>query len=255
MAAPEAVVHHHSMASTDLLGLYERGMLFERNAYLTAARNFDHELWPLLQPAVLWTLLARTETLLAEQQPPWRAAARSTPTRGAIADTAGGRGATPSAAPGAPPRRGSCGRRCSATARWRRRAGPCASSAGGSPAATAPRRRRIDDPARWRSCARSPGCCATRMRRPPNARASRRCAGAATARSSSAFRSTWCRLPGRRAAVRLAGLSRAAATRCAAGRGDPPRGHGVGLSRALGRSPGSAAQRASGSSSSTTAVP
>ncbi|HEX3128118.1 MAG TPA: glycosyltransferase family 2 protein, partial [Thermoanaerobaculia bacterium] len=34
--APDAVVRHRSSATSDLLGLYNRGFLFERNAFLTA---------------------------------------------------------------------------------------------------------------------------------------------------------------------------------------------------------------------------
>ncbi|HET9227306.1 MAG TPA: glycosyltransferase family 2 protein, partial [Thermoanaerobaculia bacterium] len=33
--APDAVVHHRSSATSDLLGLFNRGFLFERNAFLT----------------------------------------------------------------------------------------------------------------------------------------------------------------------------------------------------------------------------
>lgn len=69
LSAPEAVVHHRSMATSDLLGNAFRGMLFERNAYLTAFKNYDAELWPQLMPAVQMTLLARTQHLLAQCNP------------------------------------------------------------------------------------------------------------------------------------------------------------------------------------------
>lgn len=69
LSAPEAVVHHRSMATSDLLGNAFRGMLFERNAYLTAFKNYDAELWPRFMPAVQMTLLARTQHLLARCNP------------------------------------------------------------------------------------------------------------------------------------------------------------------------------------------
>ncbi len=69
LSAPAAVVHHRSMATSDLLGNAFRGMLFERNAYLTAFKNYDAELWPQLMPAVQMTLLARTQHLLATCNP------------------------------------------------------------------------------------------------------------------------------------------------------------------------------------------
>jgi GT2 family glycosyltransferase len=69
VAEPEAVVHHRSMATSDLLGLYDRGFLFERNAFATAYKNFDLDHWRALEPAILLTLLSRTETLMAEHNP------------------------------------------------------------------------------------------------------------------------------------------------------------------------------------------
>jgi GT2 family glycosyltransferase len=59
-----AVVRHRSMASSQALGAYRRGILFERNAFVTAAANYDDELWPRLMPAVLLTLVARVQWLL-----------------------------------------------------------------------------------------------------------------------------------------------------------------------------------------------
>ncbi len=69
LAAPRAVVHHRSGATSELLGLFKRGFLFERNAYLTVYKNLDDELWPRLMPAVLLTLLARSQHLLAHANP------------------------------------------------------------------------------------------------------------------------------------------------------------------------------------------
>ncbi len=69
LAAPEAVVHHRSSATSDLLGLYNRGFLFERNAFLTAYKNYDEELWPKILPVVELTLLSRLQTMLEEHNP------------------------------------------------------------------------------------------------------------------------------------------------------------------------------------------
>lgn len=69
LSAPQAVVHHRSMATSNLLGNANRGLLFERNAYLTAFKNYDAELWPSLMPVVQMTLLARTQHLLANRNP------------------------------------------------------------------------------------------------------------------------------------------------------------------------------------------
>lgn len=69
LSAPRAVVHHRSKATSNLLGNANRGLLFERNAYFTAFKNYDAELWPQLMPAVQLTLLARTQHLLARCNP------------------------------------------------------------------------------------------------------------------------------------------------------------------------------------------
>jgi GT2 family glycosyltransferase len=69
LAAPRAVVHHRSGATSDQLGLFRRGFLFERNAFLTVYKNLDEELWPRLMPAILLTLLARSQFLLAHHNP------------------------------------------------------------------------------------------------------------------------------------------------------------------------------------------
>ncbi|MGD2115907.1 MAG: glycosyltransferase family 2 protein, partial [Acidobacteriota bacterium] len=67
--AADAVVHHRSAATSDLLGLYNRGFLFERNAFLTVYKNYEPALWERLMPAVLWTLTSRTQTLLVQNNP------------------------------------------------------------------------------------------------------------------------------------------------------------------------------------------
>lgn len=66
---PAAIVHHRSMATSQMLGNENRGFLFERNAFLTAYKNFDAEYWPQLMPLVLLTLMHRTQTLLVQNNP------------------------------------------------------------------------------------------------------------------------------------------------------------------------------------------
>ncbi|MEM8930773.1 MAG: glycosyltransferase family 2 protein, partial [Acidobacteriota bacterium] len=67
--APDAVVHHRSMATSQLLGNANRGFLFERNAFATVYKNLDDDLWPKLMPAVWLTLVHRTQTLLVQNNP------------------------------------------------------------------------------------------------------------------------------------------------------------------------------------------
>ncbi|MEO6194299.1 MAG: glycosyltransferase family 2 protein [Thermoanaerobaculia bacterium] len=84
--APGAVVHHRSSATSDLLGLYNRGFLFERNAYLTAYKNYEDGLWEKILPAVMLTLISRTEALLLAN--PGMDTLRIDPYAGHIANTA-----------------------------------------------------------------------------------------------------------------------------------------------------------------------
>ena len=69
LAAPGAVAHHRSMATSDLLGLYNRGFLFERNAFFTVLRNLEADLWERWRGPILLTLLHRVQTLLVENNP------------------------------------------------------------------------------------------------------------------------------------------------------------------------------------------
>ncbi|PYQ61774.1 MAG: hypothetical protein DMF53_14520, partial [Acidobacteria bacterium] len=84
--APGAVVHHRSSATSDLLGLYNRGFLFERNAFLTAYKNYQDGLWEKVLPAVMLTLLSRTQALLLAN--PGMDTLRIDPYSGHIANTA-----------------------------------------------------------------------------------------------------------------------------------------------------------------------
>lgn len=84
--AREAAVRHRSGATSDLLGLYHRGFLFERNAFLTAYKNYEAGLWERVMPAVLLTFNARTQALL-EQNNPAGALLAIDPYAGHIANT------------------------------------------------------------------------------------------------------------------------------------------------------------------------
>ena len=86
---PDAVVHHRSSATSDLLGDFNRGFLFERNAYLTAYKNYQDGLWEKVMPAVLMTLLSRAQNLL-EQNNPGGQLLGLDPYAGLIANTASG---------------------------------------------------------------------------------------------------------------------------------------------------------------------
>jgi GT2 family glycosyltransferase len=91
--APEAVVRHRSSATSDLLGLYNRGFLFERNAFLTAYKNYEAGMWERIMPALMLTLVSRTERLLVGSNP-GTGTLRIDPYAGWIANT-GGNGAPP----------------------------------------------------------------------------------------------------------------------------------------------------------------
>ncbi|HVR10190.1 MAG TPA: glycosyltransferase family 2 protein [Thermoanaerobaculia bacterium] len=84
---PAAVVHHRSSATSDLLGLFNRGFLFERNAFLTAYKNYEPGLWEKVMPALLLTFLSRTQTMLADNNP-GGGSLRIDPYAGWIANTA-----------------------------------------------------------------------------------------------------------------------------------------------------------------------
>jgi GT2 family glycosyltransferase len=95
--APDAVVHHRSSATSDLLGLFNRGFLFERNAFLTVYKNYEAGLWERMMPAVMLTLMSRTQTMLLANNP-GTGTLTVDPYAGWIANTA-----PAGAAPGVPP--------------------------------------------------------------------------------------------------------------------------------------------------------
>jgi GT2 family glycosyltransferase len=55
----EAVVKHRSSATSDRLGAYERGVLFERNALQTAIKNYDDDMLRQFAGPMFLTLLHR----------------------------------------------------------------------------------------------------------------------------------------------------------------------------------------------------
>ncbi len=99
--ASKAVVHHRSSATSDLLGLFNRGFLFERNAFLTAYKNYEAGTWERLMPAILLAFLSRTQTMLVDNNPGGGAFAID-PYAGWIANTAPGKSG-PAGAPSQPP--------------------------------------------------------------------------------------------------------------------------------------------------------
>lgn len=100
IAAPEAIVHHRSMATSALLGTDHRGFLFERNAFLTVHKNYEEGLWQQVMPAIMLTLQHRTQTLLVQNNP-GGSTLTIDPYAGHIADTAGVTAATTATTAGA----------------------------------------------------------------------------------------------------------------------------------------------------------
>jgi len=63
---PGATVYHRSGATGLTLGVYRRGYLYEKNAFMTAYKNLDEERFRALMPAILWTLIHRALTLITD---------------------------------------------------------------------------------------------------------------------------------------------------------------------------------------------
>jgi len=84
VAARTAVARHRSSGTSDRVGPFLRGSLFERNALLTAWKNLDDELWPKLMPAILVTFLARIEAILVAGNPGAAEALRYDPFTGKV---------------------------------------------------------------------------------------------------------------------------------------------------------------------------
>jgi GT2 family glycosyltransferase len=64
LAEPRAVARHRGGATGGALGLYERGFLFEKNAFATAYKNFDEEHFTAYMPAILAAFLGRVAEML-----------------------------------------------------------------------------------------------------------------------------------------------------------------------------------------------
>jgi GT2 family glycosyltransferase len=56
---PRALVRHHSSATSNRLGNFERGVLFERNALQTAMKNYDDALFREVSGSIFFTYLHR----------------------------------------------------------------------------------------------------------------------------------------------------------------------------------------------------
>ena len=97
IAAPRAVVRHRSSGTSDRLGMYNRGLLFERNAFATVHKNLESGLWEQLMPAVLLTFLARARTLLVEGNRGGATLTEDPYRQGSVAGSAGRQPGTPDA--------------------------------------------------------------------------------------------------------------------------------------------------------------
>lgn len=64
---PAAMVRHKSAATSDRLGNFERGVLFERNALQTAIKNYDHDSFQKFAGPIFLTLLHRLHHYLTTQ--------------------------------------------------------------------------------------------------------------------------------------------------------------------------------------------
>jgi GT2 family glycosyltransferase len=60
--APAATVRHKSSATSERVGAFERGVLFERNAFLTVIRNYDADALRQTDGQIFLTLLHRLHT-------------------------------------------------------------------------------------------------------------------------------------------------------------------------------------------------
>jgi len=64
---PDGLVRHRSSATSDKLGNFERGVLFERNALQTAMKNYDDELLRELAGPIFLTLLHRSHRYVVDR--------------------------------------------------------------------------------------------------------------------------------------------------------------------------------------------
>lgn len=66
---PGGLVRHRSSATSDRLGNFERGVLFERNALQTAMKNYDDDLLREIAGPIFLTLLHRTHRYVVDRNP------------------------------------------------------------------------------------------------------------------------------------------------------------------------------------------
>lgn len=66
---PRAVVRHRSSATSDRLGSFERGVLFERNAMQTTIKNYDRESFRSVAGAIFLTALHRSHRYTIDRNP------------------------------------------------------------------------------------------------------------------------------------------------------------------------------------------
>jgi GT2 family glycosyltransferase len=63
--SPDAVVYHHHQGTSTGLGVYNRGFLYERNAFLNLYKNIDALYFPAMMHAAWLTLMHRTREIVS----------------------------------------------------------------------------------------------------------------------------------------------------------------------------------------------
>lgn len=66
---PDAVVRHESSSTSNRLGDFERGVLFERNALQTVIKNYGEDTWREAAGAVFYSYLHRLHAYVTERNP------------------------------------------------------------------------------------------------------------------------------------------------------------------------------------------
>jgi GT2 family glycosyltransferase len=66
---PRATARHRGGATGEALGIYRRGYLFEKNAFMTAYKNLGGEAWQDLAPPILAAFANRVARMLTERNP------------------------------------------------------------------------------------------------------------------------------------------------------------------------------------------
>lgn len=63
--SPDAVVYHYHQGTSTGLGIYNRGFLYERNAFLNLYKNIDTPYFPAMMHAAWLTLMHRTREIVS----------------------------------------------------------------------------------------------------------------------------------------------------------------------------------------------